>query len=112
MAKALMMVAVSEKAINQKYILSQSAPLTDMVNSLARGVEVTPPRFRVPESVLRLFLALSRGGVGALTHTRVDALTSHAVYSSDRINTELGFSYSQSLLSGFQEYASSIRLPR
>lgn len=110
-ARALIMAAVSEKAINKKYILSQHVPLTDMVAALARGVKVEPPRFRIPENVVRLFLRLSRGGIGPLTDTRVDALTSHAVYSSDRINIELGFSYSQSLLSGFQEYASSIRRP-
>lgn len=104
--RALMIAAVHEAAANKNYILSQTITLVEMVNSIAAGVGVNAPKLRLPEAFVRLLVkSLSWTGF-PLTSSRVDALTNQASYCSDKIVSELGFSYRRDLKMRIKEYAS------
>jgi nucleoside-diphosphate-sugar epimerase len=108
---AIVLCGSDERAIGRVYNLSDHRPLEEFISlvSLALG-KPSPPRLRVPEAVARgLVRLLPRL---PLTGPRIDALTSRVVYSSARIEQELGFRLSVPMEVGVRDLVDSWKRQR
>jgi len=90
--RALMLCALHESAAGKIYILSDWRDLESFVACVARLLACHPPRLRLPETAAR---TVSRIGCFVpgfpLTDARVDALTTRARYSTEKIERDLGY---------------------
>ncbi len=80
------------------YILSADCMLEDLINCIALTLGKNPPKIRVSEYWLRKFLQC----IGSLKFfpikpSRINALTSRTHYSSNKILSELNFSFSKKM---------------
>lgn len=104
---ALLLCATAKLPANGRtYIVSDHRPLEDFVRTIAGALAKLPPRFRMPEPLIRA-VSKTAGGIPGfpLSPSRVDALTGSAIYRSDRIRTELGYENRISLEAGIGELA-------
>ncbi len=91
-AEALCLLAEADEAGGRAYNLSCSCPIEEFVEAMCAGLGRGALRFRMPEFAARMLASAGRMIPGfPLTHSRVDALTVRACYSSARIRDELGF---------------------
>lgn len=91
--RAMVLCATDGRAKNKTYIVSNDCMLRDVINAMAKSYQVRSPRLVVPARLARLLVRFfSLIPKFPLTIGRVDALVSKVNYSSDLINTELGFS--------------------
>lgn len=95
--RACLLVAESERATAEVYVVSDSCPLRDFVGAAAEFLGVRMPG-TLPIS-LGYAAAVASEMAGRLAHfpppltvSRFKALTNRVVYSSDRFRKELGFS--------------------
>jgi nucleoside-diphosphate-sugar epimerase len=89
---ALMLCAEHPQARGRTYIVSDYRTMEQFVGTIAKVVGVGEPRWRLPEGPVRLAARLLQPLPGfPLKESRVDALVNRAVYSSRRIEDELGF---------------------
>ena len=94
----MMLCGQHENSRQQSYIVSQSTTVQSMVEALCDGMTISYPRASVPESLLRSVARLFQWTKRMpLTSSRIDALTGSALYDSNKIKNELGFSPRQSL---------------
>jgi len=107
---ALMLCAENPEAEGKTYILSDSTKLDNMVNSISDGLKVRQPFLYIPKVVAQLIARLSYIIPNfPLTEERINVLTSHSVYSSSKIKSELGFSFERKLSEAFYDYAKTTR---
>ncbi len=108
---ALIACAISPEANGKTYIVSHNCSLKQAVESLAMGLGVAPPKYRLPERPLR-FLARWLNGLPGfpMSVSRIDALTSRVIYDGSRINRELDIDYSISVVGGFYDLAISWKM--
>lgn len=92
---ALMLCAEHPQARGRTYIVSDYRTMEQFAGTLAKALGVGEPRWRLPEGPVRLAARLLQRLPGfPLKESRVDALMNRAVYSSRRIQDELGFAVS------------------
>ena len=107
---ALYLCATHQNAVNGTYIVSQCASLKDMVEAFSKGINVAPPRLRVPEIIAKpITKVFGRWPGFPLTEDRLTALTRSCQYDSSLICNELGFSFQKPLAHAFENYARSIQ---
>lgn len=86
------------------YIVSDYCTIERLVAIISASLGKPEPRFRLPESLVRAGVALAEHLSNIpLTQSRVDALTSRAVYSSEHIQHELGYCHQITLQQGFEK---------
>lgn len=103
-ADALLLCASSPRAAGRIYNLSDNRSMEQFVAAIAKGLDVDLPRMRLPEAPARLLAKLAGVVPGfPLTQARIDALTNRAVYSSTRIEQELGYRHAVSMEGGLLE---------
>jgi len=89
---ALVLCATSPAAAGQVFNVSAFTRMEDFIGTIAAALGKAPPRIRVPRVPLRCAASLlSRMPGWPLSPSRVDALSSRAVYSTARIESVLGF---------------------
>jgi nucleoside-diphosphate-sugar epimerase len=93
---ALQRCARDSRACNQIFNLSNDCTVEQLVEGLAASSGVRPPRARLPERAVRLFVnAVGRFAPLPLTDARVDALVARTRYPFTKISKELGMSPSR-----------------
>ena len=102
---ALMLCAESSLSENGRaYIVSDHFTMEEFVALIAAALGRKPPRTRLPEGPVRLASRLCEGIPGfPLTASRIDALTNRLVYSSRRIEEELGYRHRITMADGIGE---------
>lgn len=89
---ALLLCLKEPSAANQTYIVSAWSSVEEMVEAMAEGLNVLPPRLRIPLPLVQL-AALAFGWLPKwpLAVGRVNALTNRSRYSTKKIEQELGW---------------------
>lgn len=102
---SLMLAAGSQLPENGRaYIVSDHCTMEEFVTMIAEALGRKPPRRRLPEGPVRLAARLCEGIPGfPLTTSRIDALTNRVVYSSRRIEEELGYRHRITMADGIGE---------
>ncbi len=90
--EALMLCGFDERSHGEVFNLSNDCAQENVVNAMAKVLNVKAPRLRVPEGVMR-FLAAVFSGVKAfpVTGSRIDALVARTQYPSDKLKRILGY---------------------
>lgn len=92
------------------YNLSDDRPMDDFIRAIADALGQPAPARRLPEGPLRLVARLGGYVPGfPLTESRIDALTRHVRYPSERIRSELGFAFAVSIEEGLRRYVALLR---
>ena len=104
---ALVLCGTASLSANGKtYIVSDHRPLEIFVGAIAAGLGAPSPRIRLPERLMRGVCGVAQGLPGfPLSLSRIDALTSRAVFRADRIQTELNFEHRISMEAGMRALA-------
>lgn len=103
-SEALILCAIHENAPGKVYNLSDSLPLEIFVQQIASLLKRAPPKLRLPEQLVRMSCRLGNRLIRLpLTESRIDALTTHATYSSSRIARELNYRHKVSIQEGLEE---------
>ena len=104
--EALYLCTCHPKAINQTYIVSGHSTIEDMIEALARGAGLAVPSRRIPISAARFFaIAMQWLPFWPLTLSRVEALSTRRIYSTQKIEAELGWRQSVSVKDGMERLA-------
>lgn len=92
------------------YIVSDHRSLEDFVGIIAKNLDCRAPRIRIPSWVARC-AALAGGWLPGfpLTGSRIRALTSRVVYSTHRIETELGYTPVVGMEEGLRQMVNALR---
>lgn len=95
---------------SQEFIISDYAPIEQLVGTVACVLGISSPVLRFPENVVRLLAKLCERIPGIpLKASRVDAVTGTVVYSSDLIMHRLGYAHRISIYEGFAELAQTYK---
>ncbi len=102
--EALMLCGKMSEAEGQVYNLSDHCTLDYFITIIAELLGRDVPRARLPESSVRGLAKLFGSIPGVpLTQARVDALTSRVIYSSEKIERELGYRHPISMEDGLSD---------
>lgn len=102
--EALMLCGTKPEANGQLFNLSDHRTLETFVVVIAELLGRSAPRLRLPEWSVRMPAKLLGGIPGfPLTGSRVDALTGRAIYSTARIEQELGYRHVVTMESGLEQ---------
>lgn len=109
LVRALILALNSPNAEDETYIVSDYGTIEDMASSIAMGLNVRPPKFRIPLKFAR-YLAFSFGWVPKwpLSLGRVNALTNRSQYSTKKIENDLGWSVTVPLSQGMKDLAEKV----
>jgi nucleoside-diphosphate-sugar epimerase len=89
---ALMLCGTSDAASGRVFNLSAWRKLEDFIETIAIALTKTPPRLRLPRRLVRSVASLmSALPQWPLTVSRVDSLSTRVVYSTARIESQLGY---------------------
>jgi nucleoside-diphosphate-sugar epimerase len=89
---ALLLCGTSRAAAGEVFNLSAFTVLEDFIGMIAAALGKVPPRLRLPRMPLRAAAAVLSFVPGwPLTVSRVDALSGRAVYSTEHIESKLGY---------------------
>lgn len=107
---ALIRSAASPKADTRVYIVSDHLGLEDFIGIIAERLDRAAPRVRIPSWVAR-GVAFAGGWFPGfpLTASRIRALTGRAVYSTHRIEAELGYKPVVSMEEGLRQMVDALR---
>lgn len=101
---ALLMCGTLPQAIGQTYNVSDRRTIEQFVAVIAHSLGRETPRLRVPEQLIRPMVRLLGNLPGIpLTEARVDALTGRAIYSTEKIERELGYTHRVSMEEGLAD---------
>lgn len=104
--QALELCLNSPRAANETYIVSAWATMEDMVNSLAVGAGLTPPSRRIPLPVATFLAKLLQWWARwPLTLSRVQAMSLRNRYSTEKIESELGWKLTVPVREGMRQFA-------
>lgn len=102
--EALVLCGKMPQATGQVYNLSDYCTLEHFVAMIAEVLGCGVPHYRLPESPVRALAKLFGSIPGVpLTQARVDALTTRAIYSSEKIEQELGYRHPLSMEDGLSD---------
>ncbi|MFZ3018236.1 MAG: NAD-dependent epimerase/dehydratase family protein [Gallionella sp.] len=105
---ALVLCGEKTEADGQLYNLSDHRTMEQFIAVIAESLARPIPSLRVPEWSIRLPARLLGGIPGfPLTELRVDALIGRAIYSTTKIEHELGYWHIVSMEAGLKELVSS-----
>lgn len=91
-AKALYLCATDERAKGKIYNLSNDCYFEEVIESMARKLNVSPPVIRMPEKLIRFIASVVNSLIKSpLTHDRINALVFRTRYPYHKIEKELGF---------------------
>lgn len=108
-AEILARSSVDPAAENRTFNLSTCHTIETLTGCISEITGCPPPRWRVPEGAARLLAAtLGRLPGFPLTGSRVEALTSRAVYSDDAVRTALDWQPKVSLREGLAELVAAM----
>ena len=101
---ALVLCAERPEAIGRIYNLSDSCSMEKLVTTISTALEKPQPTLRLPELPVR-YAARVLGSIPGfpLTEARVDALTGRSIYSTDKIERELGYRHGVFMETGLAE---------
>jgi nucleoside-diphosphate-sugar epimerase len=89
---ALLLCGGDAAAAGEVFNVSALTPMEDFIGTIAAALDKEPPRLRLPRLPLRCAASLLGRVPGwPLSPSRVDALSSRAVYPADHIASTLGF---------------------
>lgn len=101
--EALTLCGENKVSIGQTYILSQSIHLERMVHTISKSLNVNHKFSRLPEIPVRFIVRVLENIFDIpLTTNRINALTGHYSYCSDKIENELNFKFKSSLEETFK----------
>jgi len=104
--QALYLCVSNSRAANQTYIVSVWATMEDMVSGLASGAGLAPPSRRIPIGVASLLARMMQWWPRCpLTLSRVQAMSLRSKYSTEKIETELGWKLSVPVKEGMREFS-------
>ena len=110
-AEALLLCGISRNATGRVFNLSDHRSMEQFVAAIAKGLEKNMPRMRLPEAPIRLIAELARNFRDfPLTEARIDAMTNRAIYSSARIEQEIGYHHIVSMEEGVMELVNAWKL--
>lgn len=102
--EALLLCGTMPQAAGKVYNLSEHRSMETFIGVIAQSLGKEMPHARVPEAFIRLLAKLLGNLPGMpLTEARVDALTGHAIYSSEKIERELGYRHQVSMENGLRD---------
>lgn len=102
--KALVLCGQMPQAKGQVYNLSDHCTIELFVACIAESLGRDIPRARLPESPVRALAKLFGHIPGVpLTQARIDALTTRAIYSSEKIEQELAYRHPLSMEDGLSD---------
>lgn len=99
--EALVLCGHHPRAEGRVYNLSDRRTMEEFTSIIARNLEKSVPRLRVPENLVRTVASLC--GIlpkFPLKKSRIDALTNRCIYNTDRIEKELGYRHTVSMEEG------------
>ena len=100
---ALLACGTAVQAKGKVYNLSDYRTMEEFVGGISTSLRKTEPRLRLPEQPVRLLARFFGKFPGfPLTESRVNALTSRSRYSTNRIETEFGYSHRVSMEDGLR----------
>ncbi len=109
-ARALALAGTQPAASARTYNLARQITVEAFAAAIARALGVRPPWLRLPEKPVRLLARMTSWiPRNPLTMGRIRGLTSRTVYSSERIERELGYRYSVSIEQGLEELVAAWR---
>ncbi len=110
---ALLLCGVKPEANGQVYNLSDHRTMEQFAATIAAALGKPMPGLRLPEWTVRLAAKLL-GGIPKfpLTEARVDALTVRAIYSTGKIEHELGYRHIVPMEAGLDELVQSAQQRR
>lgn len=112
-ATALVLCGTHRSAAGRTYNLSEQISIEELVAIVADEITVRRPTLRLPEQLFRVLASVfGRLPRVPLTHRRLDAVTLHARFASERIARELAHNPVVSLEAGLRELARSWKLTR
>ncbi|MCC5792237.1 MAG: NAD(P)-dependent oxidoreductase [Legionellaceae bacterium] len=91
-------------AVNQDFIVSDQLTLPDFVQTIARALNTTLRFPHLPEQLLRTLAKITRPFPTPLTEARIDALTTRAIYSSEKAKHTLGFTATVGIRKGLNTF--------
>lgn len=102
--EALLLCGRADAARGRTYIISDWRPMESFIGSMARLMGCPEPSLHMPESLVRGIASMgSLLSSFPLTPARVDALTTRTIYSTERLQNELGFVFPVSMEAGLKE---------
>ena len=101
---ALILCGTKESSNWEIYNLSDELLLEEFVRIIAGKLKKREPTIRVPEKLIRFTASrLERLPGFPLTKSRIDALTTRTIYSSNKIKARLGYRHLVSIEEGIEE---------
>jgi nucleoside-diphosphate-sugar epimerase len=102
--EALVLCGKMPQVTGQVYNLSDHCTLEHFVAIIAELLGCGVPRTRLPELPVRALAKLFGRIPGVpITQTRIDALTTRAIYSNEKIEQELGYRHPLSMEDGLSD---------
>ena len=106
---ALLKCGFHPQALGNVYNLSQNIDVEQMATACLSGLGVDRTLLRLPEAPFRVMAFLAGWFPGfPLTASRIDAMTSHCKYDSEKIVKELGFDFEFSLEERLISFSKSV----
>lgn len=90
---ALMLCGFDERAKGEIFNISNDCTQESLVEAIAKSLNVTAPKMRVPEGMMRFVSAVFSGVKKfPLSQSRIDALVARTHYPTDKLENILGYS--------------------
>ena len=103
-ARALVLAGTHPAASGRTYNLARQITVEAFAAAITRALGVRSPWLRLPEKPVKLLAGLTSWiPMNPLTMGRIKGLTSRVVYSSERIERELGYRFSVAIEQGLEE---------
>ena len=97
-ARALLLLGIERECVNDVFILSQNTSIEKMISAFKSGMQCKRHTIRLPENPVRVISkVLDLFPNPILTSARINNLTNKTIYSSRKIEEQIGFKYINSL---------------
>lgn len=107
--RALMLLATDDRAKNQLYNLSSDCTLEELVNKVSFLLNVDKPSLRFPAPLVRVPLSILASLLKRWKHIpRLDMLILRTRYSTDKIESELSFTFSMPMPNAIEDLTKHI----
>jgi len=91
-AEVIEQAVFNERMQNEVYNVSNDCSMEEMINGIAVGAGVRPPRVRLPKKPLRMLLrCLPKSQAGPLTVERLNALVGRTSYPFAKLTSHIGY---------------------
>lgn len=107
---ALLSCGIDQRAKGRTYIVSDHCSLETFIAEIAVALGKRIPRLRIPKHIAQFAVTLGGWLPGfPLTSSRIGALTCRAVYSTEQIERELGYSHRITMEQGLREMVLAVK---